>query len=326
MTETFRAWAIPHYGPTEVLQAVTTRLTAPQGQQLQIEIKASAVTRADCMMRAGEPQFARAFLGLKHPRNNLLGTGLSGLVTAIGPEVKGFAIGDSIFGESGLHFSANASHICLDESALLLKKPENLSHAEASTLCDGPLTSLHFLTRVTRLRPGARLLVLGGSGSLGSAAIQIARHLGAEVSATCSARNADLVTALGAHHVIDYNRIDIADTARTYDVIYDTLGISSYGRLRNNLAPQGRYLCPVLSGELLRAALKTALWGGRKARFSAAGMQTTSHLRGLLTQLLSLTRSGALTPLMDRDYPLADLITAQRYVETGRKTGNVVLR
>ena len=326
MTETFRAWAIPHYGPPEVLQAVTPRLTAPQGQQLQIEIKASAVTRADCMMRAGTPRFARAFLGLKRPRNNLVGTGLSGVVTAPGPEVKGFAIGVSIFGESRLRFGANASHICLDESALLLKKPENLSHAGACTLCDGPLTSLHFLTHVTKLRPGARLLVLGGSGSLGSAAVQIARHLGAEITATCSARNADLVTSLGAHHVIDYTRSDIADTAKTYDVIYDTLGASSYGRLRNNLAPHGRYLCPVLSGNLLCAALKTAFWSGHKAKFSAAGMQPTTHLRGLLTQLLSLTRSGALTPLMDRDYPLADLITAQRYVETGRKTGNVVLR
>lgn len=325
MTKIFNAWAIPRYGSPEVLEAVAKDLSPPKGQQLQIQIKASAVTRADCMMRAGQPRFARAFLGLSRPRNNLVGTGLSGVVTATGPGVKDFAVGDSVFGESGLQFGANASHICLNEGALLLKKPESLSHAEASTLCDGPMTSPHFLTQVAHLRPGDRLLVLGGSGSLGSAAIQIARHLGAEVTATCSARNAERVNALGAQHVIDYSRIDIADTGKTFDVIYDTLGISSYRRLKHNLVADGRYLCPVLGGRLLCAMLGTALWGGRRAQFSAAGLQPVSHLRDLLSQLLVLIRSGALTPLMDRDYPLADLIAAHRYVETGRKIGNVVV-
>lgn len=325
MTETYHAWAIPRYGCPEVLEPVTPPRQTPTGRQLQIEIKASAVTRADCMMRAGVPRFARAFLGLSRPRNNLVGTGLSGVITAIGPGVKRFAVGDAVFGESGLSFGANASHICLEEDALLLQKPDSLPHAQASTLCDGPLTSLHFLTQVAQLHPGQRLLVLGGSGSLGSAAIQIARHLGAEVTATCSTRNAAQVSALGAQQVIDYTRLDIADTAETFDVIYDTLGASSFGRLKHNLAAGGRYLCPVLDAKLLCAALATWLWGGRRAQFSAAGLQPVHQLRDLLTQLLVLTRSGALTPLMDRHYGLDELIAAHRYVDTGRKVGNVVV-
>ncbi|OIQ44265.1 MAG: alcohol dehydrogenase [Roseobacter sp. MedPE-SW] len=325
MTQKLNAWAIPRYGPPEVLRAVTPALPAPKGRQVQIAIHASAVTRADCMMRAGQPRFARAFLGLSRPRKNLVGTGLSGVVTATGPDVKTFAIGDTVFGESGLRFGANASHICLEEDSLLLKKPDNLSHAEACTLCDGPLTSLHFLTQVTQLHPGARLLVLGGSGSLGSAAIQIARHLGAEVTATCSNRNTETVASLGAQHVIDYTRTDVAATGQTYDVIYDTLGLSSYGQLPQNLASGGRYICPVLSGKLLCSALATGIWSRHKAQFSAVGLQPAGQLRDLLAQVLILTRSGVLTPVMDRSYPLADLIAAHRYVETGRKVGNVVV-
>lgn len=318
------AWRIDHYGGADVLRPVTRPMPAPGPREVLIRIHASAVSRADGMMRAGTPRFARLFLGLKRPRNDLVGTCLSGEVIAKGAEVRRFEVGDRIFGEAGLAFGANASHICLDEDGVLMKGPATLSHEDGAVMCDGPLTSLHFLDTVAQVKPGERVLILGGSGSLGSAAVQIAHAMGARVTATCSARNARFVAELGAERVIDYGVEDALAACGSYDVIYDTLGVASFGKAAPALAPQGRYVCPVLSVPLLLAMLRTNCFGRRKARFSAAGMQKPDHLRPLLTRLLAMIDAGQLAPVMDRTYPLADLVEAHRHVETGHKRGNVV--
>jgi NADPH:quinone reductase-like Zn-dependent oxidoreductase len=201
MTATRTAWHIPRYGRPDILTPVTLPMPQPAPTEVLIRIRASAVTRADGMMRKGEPLFARPFLGLRRPRTGLAGTGLSGEVTAVGDEVRRFARGDMVFGEAGMRFGANASHICLDEDGVLMPKPEALPHEDAAVLCDGVLTSWHFLRNLGRVQRGDRVLILGGAGSLGSAAVQIAAAMGAEVSATCSAPNANLVASLGAARV-----------------------------------------------------------------------------------------------------------------------------
>lgn len=325
MTATLSAWSINQYGTPEVLSPVTRPMPAPGPTEILIRIRASAVTRADGMMRAGQPRFARLFLGLRRPRRNLSGTGLSGEVIAVGDRVSRFAVGDAVFGEAGLKFGANASHICLDASGVLMKKPAALSHEDAAVMCDGPLTSLNFLREVAALRAGQKVLVLGASGSLGSAAVQIAVAMGAEVTGTCSARNADMVAALGAGRVIDYGREDFTRLAERYDVIYDTIGVSSFARAKGSLTPSGRYVCPVLSLGLLGAMLRTAIAGRRKARFSATGMLKPDVLRPMLGTLTRMVEDGKLVPVIDRVYPLGDLIEAHGHMETGHKRGNVVV-
>ncbi|MCR9151757.1 MAG: NAD(P)-dependent alcohol dehydrogenase [Rhodobacteraceae bacterium] len=325
MQATLTAWSIRRYGGPEQLVAVERPMPVPGPTEVLIRVHASAVTRADGMMRAGLPRFSRPFLGLRRPRNDLSGTGLSGVVIAAGADVTRFAVGDAVFGEAGLRFGANASHICLDEGGVLLRKPESLSHEQAAVMCDGPLTSWHFLRNLGELRAGERVLILGGSGSLGSAAVQIAADLGAEVTATSSARNAGLVADLGAARVIDYTREDFREDGRRYDVIFDTIGVSSFAAARGSLGRAGRYLCPVLTPGLLVSVLRTSLFGRREARFAAAGLQAPEKLRAMLAELLAMVEAGTLAPVLDRVYPLSDLAEAHRYMEAGHKRGNVVL-
>ena len=325
MTATLTAWSIQRYGSPDQLVPVSRPIPIPGPGEVLIRIRASAVSRADGMMRAGTPRFARLFLGLRRPRHDLVGTCLSGEVAATGPGVSRFAVGEDVFGLAGLNFGANASHICLSETDVLMPKPAALSHEEAAVMCDGPLTSLNFLREVAELRAGERVLILGASGSLGSAAVQIAAAMGAEVTGTCSARNADMVAALGAGRVIDYGREDFTRGTERYDVIYDTLGVSSFAAARERLTRSGRYVCPVLGLGLLGAILRTTVAGTRKARFSATGMLKPDVLCPMLGTLIEMAEDGTLAPVIDRVYPLADLIDAHLHMETGHKRGNVVV-
>lgn len=325
MTATRTAWHIPRYGRPEILTPVTLPMPQPGPTEVLIRIHASAVTRADGMMRRGAPLFARPFLGLRRPRNGLSGTGLSGEVIAVGDKVRRFAPGDRVFGEAGMRFGANASHICLDEDGVLMPKPDSLSHEDAAVLCDGVLTSWHFLRNLGRVEGGDRVLVLGGAGSLGSAAVQIAAAMGAEVAATSSARNADLVASLGAARVIDYTREVALQRGAGYDVIFDTLGVASFAAARPALADKGRYLCPVLTLGRLPAILLSGLVGRKRALFAAAGLEKPQRLRAMLSEILTQIDAGHLAPVMDRIYPLSDLVEAHAYVEAGHKRGNVVV-
>ena len=206
-----------------------------------------------------------------------------------------------------------------------MKKPDALSHEDAAVMCDGPLASLNFLREVAELRAGQKILILGASGSLGSAAVQIAAAMGAEVTGTCSARNADMVAALGARRVIDYGQQDFTRRAERYDVIYDTLGVSSFAEAKGSLTRSGRYVCPVLGLGLLGAMMHTAIAVRRKARLSATGMLRPDVLRPILGTLVEMVEDGKLVPVIDRVYPLTDLIEAHRHMETGHKRGNVVV-
>lgn len=325
MDTTLSAWTVSRYGGPDVLTPVSRSVPRPKPKQVLVRIRASAVSRADGMMRAGQPKFARLFLGLKRPRAGLSGTCFSGDVIEVGAGTTEFKVGDAVFGEAGLQFGANASHICLDQAGSLLRKPEAVSYEDAATLCDGAMTSWHFLTRVVTVQPADRVLILGGSGSLGTAAVQFAKALGAEVTASASARNAELLGALGVDHVVDYKTQDPLHHRAAFDVVFDTLGVSSFGAAQPALAKGGQYICPVLGGVLLRDMIWTRCFGAKKAKFAAAGMAKPSVHRDELAQVLALMADRKFAPVMDRTYPLSDLREAHRYVETGRKRGNVVV-
>ncbi|MCH2168142.1 MAG: NAD(P)-dependent alcohol dehydrogenase [Oceanicola sp.] len=325
MDTTFDAWAVRRYGGPNVLAPVTRALPTPADGQVLIRVRASAVSRADGMMRAGIPKWARPFLGFSKPRAELAGTCFSGEVIAAGRAVTRFQPGDAVFGEVGLQFGANASHICLDAEASLVKKPDTLSHEEAAVMCDGALTSWHFLTRVVQLKPADKVLILGGSGSLGTAAVQFAATLGAQVTATSSARNTEMLETLGASRAVDYRVENPLETGERFNVVFDTLGISSFKAAKPALLEQGHYICPVLGMGLLRDMLCTAIAGTKRAKFAAAGLEKPALHRTELAEILDLVKEQRFLPVMDRTYPLSDLVDAHHYVETGRKRGNVVV-
>lgn len=321
----FNAWDVTRYGAPEVLRPVSRPMPTPNPTQVLIRIHASAVSRADGMMRAGQPKFARLFLGLKRPRAGLSGTCFSGEIIALGDQVTEFAIGDTVFGEAGLLFGANATHICLDQSGSLLPKPDHLTHQEAATLFDGAMTSWHFLTGVAPVSSGMHVLILGGSGSLGTAAVQFAKALGATVTASASARNGDMLRSLGADCVLDYRTTDPLSARGRYDVVFDTLGVATFDAARSAMTPAGQYVCPVLSFNLLCDMIRTRIRSAQSAKFAAAGMASPELHRQELAEILDLMAKNQFSPVMDGTYPLADLIEAHRYVETGRKRGNVVV-
>ncbi|MAM61420.1 NAD(P)-dependent alcohol dehydrogenase [Maritimibacter sp. UBA3975] len=324
-TPTLTAWSVTAYGGPETLAPVTRDMPTPAPTEVLIRIRASAVTRADGMMRAGVPRFARLVIGWSRPRHDLIGTCLSGEVIAVGPDVTRFSVGEEVYGMAGLSFGANASHICLDEAGVLMRKPASLSHEEAAVMGDGATTSFNFLHHIAELRAGERVLIIGAAGSLGTAAVQIAAAMGADVTGTCSARNAGMVASLGANRVIDYTVEDFSKSSERYDVIYDTLGISSFREAKRVLTRSGRYVCPVLNLGLLFAALRTTAFGARKARFSATGMLKPEVHRAMHEKLVDLVEADRFAPVMDRTYPRAELVEAHRYMETGHKRGNVVV-
>lgn len=325
MEATFNAWNVSRYGGPEVLAPVTRAMPTPAAGQILVRIRASAVTRADGMMRAGQPKFARLFLGWSRPRAGLSGTCFAGDVVSLGEGVTQFDVGDAVFGEAGLQFGANATHICIEADGSIIKKPDTLSYQEAAVMFDGAMTSWHFLTRVATVKKGDKVLILGGAGSLGTAAIQFAAALGADVTATSSARNRELLESLGAARVVDYNAEDVLPKGADYDVIFDTLGVESFTTAKGALAEGGRYVCPVLDLALLRDMLLSRISGNKRAYFAAAGMEKPATHREELAEILELVENDRFSPVMDRTYPFSDLVEAHRYVETGRKRGNVVV-
>ncbi len=313
------------YGSPDHLEMREVSIPQPAKKEILISVHASTVTAADTMMRQAKPFFARLFLGLFRPKNAIMGTGFAGVVVAAGPEVTRFRVGQAVYGETGANFGANAQYVVVPEDGVVLPKPEALPFELAATLTDGPLTSYNFLKQLGRIRPGQRVLINGASGSLGTAAVQLANQFGAEVTGVASGRNAELVEKLGADHFIDYKTTDPAGTGQTYDLIFDTVGKLGYGKARRALAPGGTYLSPVLTLGMLLQMLRTSLFGRKKAVFSATGLLPPAKLRPLLEEITDVVVRGKLHIVIDRRLPLEMAAEGHRYVDSGRKRGNVVL-
>lgn len=313
------------YGSPDYLQVQEVAKPQPKENEILIKVKATTVTKADTMMRRAEPFISRFFLGFFKPRNSIMGTGFSGVVEQVGKAVKDYQKGDLVFGETGVNFSANAEYICLPQDGVLASKPSNLSHEEAAPLCDGPLTSLNFLKNLGNIKAGQKVLINGASGSLGTAAVQLAKYYGAEVTGVCSTRNIALVKSLGADKVVDYTTTDFTQTGEKYDIIYDTVGKSSFSRCKNVLSSNGLYLSPVLNMRLLFQMMWTSKMSSQKAMFSATGLLPPPELRLMLEELTAIIKKGKLKMVIDSQYALEEAVTAHYYVDRGHKRGSVVL-
>ena len=320
-----KAVKITGYGAPEVLQLGEAPKPEPKANELLIRVRASSVSAADTMMRKGTPRYARLFLGVRRPKNPIPGTVFAGEIEAIGSDVTQFRVGDAVFGESGIGFSAHAEYFCMSEDGVIALKPEQMSFEEAAPACDGAVTSLNFLRELANVQAGQRVLINGAAGGLGTAAIQLAKHFGAEVTAVCSGRNAGMVRELGADHVIDYTQEDFTKNGQSYDVIYDTVGKRSYRESKGALTRNGIYMSPVLSMPLLLQMLWTSKIGSKRAKFSATGLLPAPVLRGMLGDIKALYEAKVVTTIIDRSYPFEEIVEAHRHVDTGHKRGNVVL-
>ena len=311
------------YGPPDVLQLQELEKTVPKDHEVLIKVHASSVTTADTMMRRGDTFLSRVILGLTRPatKYRILGTELSGIVESVGSKVSRFKPGDQVYGFRGFGTGVYAEYKCMGEKASLAMKPYNVSHKEAVALVDGATTALFFLKQKGGIRSGDKVLINGASGSIGTYAVQLAKYYGAEVTGVCSAINMELVKALGADHVVDYTCEDFTQHEGRYDIIFDTVGKSTFMRCKRALKPRGRYLVTVAGFVPLLQTLWTRLSGGKRAilAMSVNKNRELEIIRGLVEE-------EKIKAIIDREYPLEDLTEAHRYVETGRKRGNVVVK
>ena len=313
------------YGPPDVLQLKEVEKPTPKDNEVQIRIYATTVTATECTFRKGEPLFSRLFTGLRRPKITTLGEELAGEIEAAGKDVKLFERSNQVFGTAGPGFGANAEYICIPEDGVLAIKPSNMNYVESASSVDGFLTALPFLRDKGNIQSGQRVLINGASGSVGSAAVQIARYFGAEVTGVCSTTNLEMVRTLGAKNVIDYTKEDFTRTGQTYDIIFDAVGKISFSRCKSSLKQNGIFLEAGIGLGIFPHVLWTSMFGGKKARIAATGLRSPQERTKDLIFLKELMEEGKIKPVIDRHYPLEKIAEAHSYVDQGHKKGNVVI-
>jgi len=318
------------YGPPDVLELQEVEKPTPKDNEVLIKVYATTVTAGDCEMRNLKfPIYLslpmRMWVGFTKPRSNTIpGTELAGEIEAIGKDVKKFKVGDQVFGAAGMGLGANAEYICLpeepgDSEGGMALKPANMTFEEAATVPFGGRDALHFL-RKGDIQPGQKVLINGAGGSIGTFAIQLAKNYGAEVTAVDSMAKLDVLRSLGADHVIDYTQEDFTKNGEVYDVIFDVVGTISFSRSKKSITKNGIYLLAnPIKGQLLRGSW-TRITSSNKVI-----METASGTISDLITLRELIEAGKIRTVIDRTYPLEQIVEAHKYVETGAKLGNVVI-
>jgi len=314
------------YGPPDVLQLKEVEKPVPKDNEVLVRIHATTVTTAGLASLKGDPFIARVFspdLGLARPKVPILGVELAGEIESVGKDVKLFKEGDQVFAEPGS--GTFAEYTCLPEDGLLAIKPANMTYEEAAAACDGVLTALPFLRDKGNIQSGQKVLIYGASGSIGTFAVQIAKYYEAEATGVCSTTNLEMVKSLGADSVIDYTKEDFTKSGETYDIIFDTVGKSSYSRCKGSLKPRGIYLSAFPTPALMFQMLWTSKLTGKKAKFAATGIRPLSERTKDLLFIKDLIEAGKIRSVIDRRYPLEQIAEAHRYVEKGHKKGNVII-
>jgi len=306
------------FGPPDVLQLQEVEKPTPKDNEVLIKIYATTVVKEDPDMRASP-----GFNGFLKPRNPILGQELAGEIESIGKEVTRFKPGDQVFGFD--MFGAYAEYKCMPENGALAIKPVNLSYEEAASIPNGALTALPFLRDKGNIQSGQTVLIYGASGSVGTAAVQLAKYYGAGVMGVCSTANLEWVKSLGADQVIDYTQEDFTENGKTYDIVFDTVGKCSFSKCKDSLMDEGIFLTTVPTPMGILSAILPANRGGKKVRFMAAGLRPASEKIKDLVFLTELIEAGKIKPVIDRCYPLEQMAEAHRYVEKGHKKGNVVI-
>jgi NADPH:quinone reductase-like Zn-dependent oxidoreductase len=313
-----KAVVYTRFGPPEVLQLREVKSPRPTDHEVLIRIHATTVVKEDPDMRASP-----GFNGILKPRNPILGQELAGVIEETGSNVTRFRPGDQVFGID--MFGAYAEYKCMPEDGALAIKPVNMSCEEATSVPNGALTALPFLRDKGRIQSGQSVLIYGASGSVGTAAVQLARYYGANVTAVCSTANMEWVKSLGADQVIDYSREDFTKNGRAYDIIFDTVGKISFSECKGSLVDCGIFLTTGVMPENMLYVMQTSVAGSKKVRFAATGLRPAREKAKDLVFLRELIEGGRLRAVIDRCYSLEQIVDAHRYVEKGHKKGNVVI-
>jgi NADPH:quinone reductase-like Zn-dependent oxidoreductase len=316
-----RAVVHDRYGPPDVLRVEEVERPVPRDDEVLVRVHASTVTRGDAMgVRSAAYRFTRVFTGIRRPRRTHFGSEFAGRVEKVGAAVTELRAGDEVFGARA---GAGAEYVAVPESGVIAEKPAGLTHEEAAAIPDGSLLALTCLSPAYPL-PGKRVLVHGAAGSIGTAAVQLlAHHFDADVTAVCDTKDVELVRSLGARNVIDRLREDFTKNGETYDVVFDAVGKHSFRRCRRSLVPGGTFITVDLGFmyHVPLAALVTKFVGSRRARLGIGRYRKED-----LLLIKGLVEAGKYRPVIDRTYELDEIVEAVRYVESGQKTGNVVLR
>lgn len=314
-----KAIVCTQYGPPEVLQLREVEKPAPKANQLLVRVYATAVNSADWRLRAAVPSAIRLFFGLTKPRRPILGGTFAGIVEQTGKAVDRFKPGDSVFGMTGMSMGTYAEYVCVSQDGCVTVMPKNIDYTASASVPFGATTALHFLEK-SKLVRGERLLIYGASGAVGSAAVQLAKYLGAEVTAVCSAANLHWVQALGADRVIDYAREDFTKHDARYDVLFETVNKLPYAQCKRLLQRGGRLILGAAGfADMLKGAWASAASSVRVLTGAAPERQeSVQFIRELIEQ-------GAYVPVIDKTYLLPEMAEAHRYVQQGHKKGNVVV-
>jgi len=317
-----KASVYTHYGPPEVLQLKDVPKPIPKNNEVLVKIHATTVNRTDTGFRVAEYFAVRIVGGLFKPKKTILGSEFAGRVESIGKDVTLFKPGDPVFGLSAYVFGTHAEYVCVPENKSIAIKPINMSFEEAAAVCDGLMLGINYIRKID-FKNKPKILINGASGSIGSACVQLAHHYGAEITAVCNTKNLSLVKSLGADEVIDYTQQDFTNIGKLYDVVLDAVGKSTFLKCKKILKPGGIYFSTELGPgwQNVFLPLITPLLGSKRVKFP---IPTDSKEDILLFK--ELIEAGKYKAVIDRTYPLKQIMEATRYVETGQKTGNVVIK
>ncbi|MCB9445942.1 MAG: NAD(P)-dependent alcohol dehydrogenase [Ardenticatenaceae bacterium] len=309
------------FGSPDVLELKKVAKPTPKDDEVLVKIMATTVAAEDPGLRQSP-----GLNGFGKPKKPILGFYLAGTVEAVGKDVTRFKVGDAVYGNTGLRIlSTYAEYICMLGDSALVPKPDNISFQEATAVPNGVLTALPFLRDIGNIQHGQTVLINGASGAVGTAAVQLAKHFGAEVTGVCSTGNVELVRSIGADRIIDYTQEDFTQFGHTYDIIFDAVGKSSFAQCKDSLTKDGVYLTTVPSPTIVFQTVLTSLMGGKKVKFATTGLRKAEAKMKDLLFANELIEAGEITAVIDRTYPLDQMADAHRYVETGRKKGNVVI-
>jgi NADPH:quinone reductase-like Zn-dependent oxidoreductase len=310
------------YGPPEVVSIAEVPTPEAGPDEVLVRVRAATVNRTDCGFRAAEPWIVRFFSGITKPKATILGCEFAGEITEVGEGVSSFTVGDRVFGFSEDRFGAHAEYLSFPADGPIAAVPADLPFDQVAPSTEGSHYALSAITKVG-IGSGQDVLLNGGTGAIGSAAIQLLKDLGANITAVADTEHLKLVRGLGAGRVIDRNVEDFTEDDHAYDIVFDAVGKSSFRRCKRLLKPDGVYLSsdlgPLSMNPVL--ALITSLFGGRRVRFPIP----PKHTKQEVERIRSMIEAGTFRPVVDRHYPLEEIVEAYRYVETGQKIGNVVI-
>lgn len=328
-----KAIVFTEYGTPDVLKIKEVAKPAPKENEILVKVYATPINYGDLIARNFGNLTPREFnmptplylpsrmaFGWTKPRINILGSELAGEVEAVGRDVTKFKTGDAVFAYLGMNMGANAEYVCIPEAGSVALKPSNLSYEEASTLPYGAIMATSLIAK-GNLQRGQKVLINGASGGIGSMAVQLAKHFGADVTGVCGTPRLEFVKSLGADRVIDYTKEDFTQNGETYDLIFDILGRSSFSQVRRSLKPNGIYLLASFKMKALLQMLWTSITGGKQKVICAFANETSESL----TFVKGLVEEGKIKAIVDKRFPMEQAAEAHKYVEGGHKQGNVVI-